>query len=455
MRAVAATAQKYMWECPECDSRYFSEPLTLGVRNGALVRIESECPKCFEKCPKGHAFGYLEYCECGKRRKRIRLIKREIDPDDPTFGLTSTGSTNYPTSTNTIGGTTVNVATQSGYIFGWAIVASASGTIKTIGMNLKTAAGNIRLALYSTYSGGKFSGLLGQSASTTAVAGWNDLPIGAVSVVKDATYYIVAQLDNNTAAAYYIASGTRIYGTFTYGAFPDPTGSLSEQANILFNMRITYVQIKGYIKLTKATLSEGAASVTSMSFYSHATGNFYVGIYTDSSGPAVLKWASGSIPATGGGAWDTVLISAGTPNTLALAAGAYWLAWQWDSVNAGPSYAAGGANTGAYLAQAYGAFPDPMTGETLSTENWSQYATYVQYAISGITRDGSGDPLGSCTVWLFKSSDKSYQQITTSDADTGAYTFYVADNTTEYFTRAYKDGTPNVFGTTDRDLVGQ
>jgi hypothetical protein len=138
-----------------------------------------------------------------------------------------------------------------------------------------------------------------------------------------------------------------------------------------------------------------------MSFYSHATGNFYAAIYTDSGGPAVLKWTSGSTPATGGGAWDTVLISAGTPNTLTLDAGDYWLAWQWDSVNSGPSYTAGGANTGAYLAQAYGAFPDPMTGETLSTENWSEYVTYETAEMINVSDSATGtDAIVGIEEWL-------------------------------------------------------
>ena len=79
---------------------------------------------------------------------------------------------------------------------------------------------------------------------------------------------------------------------------------------------------------------------------------------------------------------------------------------------------------------------------------------FAIYIITGITRDASGDPVGSCTVWLFRASDKSYQGTTISDAATGAYAFNVGDDTTEYFIRAHKDGV-NVFGTTDRDLIGQ
>lgn len=75
------------------------------------------------------------------------------------------------------------------------------------------------------------------------------------------------------------------------------------------------------------------------------------------------------------------------------------------------------------------------------------------WKISGVTRDSSGNALGGCTVLLFQSSDKKYVESTTSDGS-GNYSFDVGNPTTEYFVRAYKDGTPNVFGTTDDDLTG-
>jgi len=75
------------------------------------------------------------------------------------------------------------------------------------------------------------------------------------------------------------------------------------------------------------------------------------------------------------------------------------------------------------------------------------------FPISGVTRDANGNPLGGCTVWLFRTSDKAYMDEKTSD-ENGNYTFYVTDTTTQYFIRAHKDGTPNVFGTTERNLVG-
>lgn len=72
-------------------------------------------------------------------------------------------------------------------------------------------------------------------------------------------------------------------------------------------------------------------------------------------------------------------------------------------------------------------------------------------SIAGITRDSNGDALGSCTIWLFKTSDKSYVDSTTSNGS-GEYTFDSLLTGVYYFIRSHKDGSPNVFGTTDDNL---
>lgn len=71
--------------------------------------------------------------------------------------------------------------------------------------------------------------------------------------------------------------------------------------------------------------------------------------------------------------------------------------------------------------------------------------------ISGITRNSGGFAFGNCTVWLFKTSDKSFVEETTSNGS-GEYTFDGLLAGIDYFIRAFKDGTPNVFGTTDDNL---
>ena len=65
-----------------------------------------------------------------------------------------------------------------------------------------------------------------------------------------------------------------------------------------------------------------------MSFYSAATGNVRLAIYSDASGvPSGKLWESVSTACTAN-AWNTININAGTPTSLTLNSGTYWLVWQ-------------------------------------------------------------------------------------------------------------------------------
>jgi hypothetical protein len=144
--------------------------------------------------------------------------------------------------TDTIGDITAT-ASSGNYFRGYAITPSASGVLTSVGVNFQTASGNVRVGIYSTVTGTPtFSGLLGQSASTAIVTGWNDLAIpGGVSLVAGTTYYICFNIDNNTAVFYRSTSGNRwIINPLTYAAFVDPTATLTFQASSIANMRIIY-----------------------------------------------------------------------------------------------------------------------------------------------------------------------------------------------------------------------
>jgi hypothetical protein len=300
------------------------------------------------------------------------------------------------------------------------------------------------------------SGTINGNTLTTDTAGaWYEIALTLYRLLANTKYAIVVRAESGTSgnALFWRCDGTS--PTYSGGAvcYSSNSGVTwgNEDANADMMFEVWSASIEGYVKATKVNLAEDAPTVLNLSFYSHATGNVRLGIYDDSSGPNALKWESGSV-ACSAAAWTTKNISEGTPTSLTLPAGTYWLAYQWGSANVGPSYCSGGTSTGAYLAQAYGAFPNPMTGETVSTENWSIYVTYGLLYLSGVTKDGAGNILGSCTVWLFKASDKSYVASTTSDPTTGVYSFQVTVGIA-YFVRAFKDGS-NVFGCTDDDLVG-
>jgi len=73
--------------------------------------------------------------------------------------------------------------------------------------------------------------------------------------------------------------------------------------------------------------------------------------------------------------------------------------------------------------------------------------------ISGVTRDSAGAILGSCTVSLFRTLDNLLMEAVVSDATTGAYSFSSVGLGEEYFVVAYKQGSPDVAGTTVRTLI--
>jgi len=91
-----------------------------------------------------------------------------------------------------------------------------------------------------------------------------------------------------------------------------------------------------------------------------------------------LLWESGAVANTAAGAFLTIPISSGTPSALTLPPGTYQLAWQVDSGADVPSYTAGVAGDGLYVAQPFGPAPaqlNPLT-PTTTDEKWSMYITY-------------------------------------------------------------------------------
>ena len=77
----------------------------------------------------------------------------------------------------------------------------------------------------------------------------------------------------------------------------------------------------------------------------------------------------------------------------------------------------------------------------------------VTYTIDGYTKDSAGAIIPSASVFLFRTDTKAYVSATTSDLG-GYYTFTVDNNTVEYFLVGYKDGSPDLAGTTIKTVVG-
>ena len=151
-------------------------------------------------------------------RSHIRFLKRtRIEPD-------------------LVGNTSAN-GNPAGSVFWQPILASRSGALVSVGLNIKTAAGNIRTALYSIAGA-----LLAESASVAVAAGWNDPSVTGVNIVANTEYVVAFQLSSLLAYSYYRAgTGSFLaYKAQAYAAFP---ASLPAGATLFAgteNMRLTY-----------------------------------------------------------------------------------------------------------------------------------------------------------------------------------------------------------------------
>ena len=86
--------------------------------------------------------------------------------------------------------------------------------------------------------------------------------------------------------------------------------------------------------------------VSGVSFYSHAAaGNVRLALYDNAADPALL-WESPSTANTASNDWLAVPIASGSPSSLLLTPGTYWLGWQVDTATPVPSYTAGTAGDG-------------------------------------------------------------------------------------------------------------
>lgn len=90
-----------------------------------------------------------------------------------------------------------------------------------------------------------------------------------------------------------------------------------------------------------------------------------------------------------------------------------------------------------------------------SVELVAEFNVDDTHTITGITKDNAGDRLGNCEVALFRTeagTPPTYTFIASGTSDgNGDYTF-TGLTKRKYFVRAQKDGSPNVFDTTDNEL---
>jgi hypothetical protein len=188
----------------------------------------------------------------------------------------STGS--YPVYTgsyvtDTTGSTTTFLDAQDPYLQGCNIKASDSGSLISLGINIRNAYGHIMMGIYSSITGSTFNGLLEQSLSTTATAGWNDLSIpNNIPITSGSIYYVTFQCDTGSLEIYASTFPQDYWAYNDYGTFPDPSNSITVDNSITPNLRMTYVKYTTGSS-TGSVMYPAYVSTPQLSSYSIVTGS--------------------------------------------------------------------------------------------------------------------------------------------------------------------------------------
>jgi hypothetical protein len=145
--------------------------------------------------------------------------------------------------TDEIGSTDNSSAGFDGYIYWFPINASASGYLKSIGVNFLSpgADSSFRVAIYNDTLGVPDT-LLNESVSQLTAAGWVDLSVTGVTINVGITYWLAFQVNSSEPDIYLNDSGTFYNISYSYDVFPLslPGGSIIGE-NITINMRMTYL----------------------------------------------------------------------------------------------------------------------------------------------------------------------------------------------------------------------
>lgn len=263
-----------------------------------------------------------------------------------------------PTTTDSTATGTDYYAPYCSNILAFQITASATGILQTVGIDWQgTEAGySVEVALYAnTGSGTNLTSRLSDSGvvSANSVAGYQDIAVSPAYKVTVGTTYDLAWVVTKagcSGAGKSIYENSTLFGYsavwYSHSSLDNPWGGGSTSyTEFVYNLRMTY----NSTELPNSKLVDCPSTAASAA------------------------------------AWATVNISSCTPTSLSLTPDDYWLGLQWDSASNGPSYTAGAAGSGSWIAQAYGAFPATWTGGASTAEDWSIYATYTQRPSQPIT----------------------------------------------------------------------
>jgi hypothetical protein len=155
----------------------------------------------------------------------------------------------------TFGKTTIGATatSYSGYIYaGCKRVVSEGGTITSISLYCN-AAGNARVAVY-TDNAGSPDVLVVESADEACAGGaWHDFGVPDTAF-EAGTYWLCFQVTVSAMCKYDAATGGEKYRTYTYGAYPNPFGTVGGTQDRDYSIYATYTP-SGILKTVTDSLS--------------------------------------------------------------------------------------------------------------------------------------------------------------------------------------------------------
>lgn len=297
-----------------------------------------------------------------------------------------------PASVPTLVGTPVILQTGENLIVGAAQdVASGTavfGTLTSPGILVKAAVGDVggspsRVGAMTLNTGenGLYSVAIDNASGTVMCATLN-----STSAAVKLNLNAAAAAPTRVASAAYALGQSNFVGSFYDSAagrfvFVPSIGSDTKIHSVLHSPQ-------GAVRGTKVTLTENAA-VADVRMYTHAAGStvrmaIYDANYT-------LLWQSTSASATVANGEVSVPISAGTPASLSLTAGTYFVAYQSSAAVSAPSLTQGTPGDGFDFYQSFGSFTTPLPpANVVSTD--ARYTQYFTYSTGAGLNIADGDP---------------------------------------------------------------
>jgi len=143
--------------------------------------------------------------------------------------------------TQALGGSSYQGGDISGALEAVSFTPTVNMMITSVGVDVAASSGHAYVGVYSD-SGGSAGGLLASSAQTTLSSGWNDIALtSTVSLTTGTPYWIAFHSDiSSYPSLFYGTSGNSEYAHASYGPLPNSFGTATTEANVQWNLRVTY-----------------------------------------------------------------------------------------------------------------------------------------------------------------------------------------------------------------------